>query len=135
MYLLDTNVVSELRRTRPHGGALAWLTSLREGEAHICAVTAGEIQAGIQRTRKRDPAKAAHIENWLGEVERAYEFLPVDAAAFREWARLMHGKSDDLIEDAMIAAVALTRGLVVATRNVKDFAVFGVKVVDPFAPR
>lgn len=133
MYLLDTNVVSELRRSRPHGAVVAWFNGLRDGEAYICAVTIGEIQAGIEKTRRRDPDKAAEIETWLDKIERTYEVLPIDAPAFRAWAKLMHGRSDDHIEDAMIAAVAMTRRLIVATRNVRDFEGFGVKVVDPFA--
>ena len=63
-----------------------------------------------------------------------YVILPHDAAAFRKWGQLMRGKSPTLAMDAMIASVALTKGLIVATRNVRDFAGFGVKVVDPFAP-
>ena len=133
MYLLDTNVVSELRRPKPHGGVVAWLSGLRDVDVHICAVTIGEIQAGVEKTRARDPVKAAEIEGWLDQIERAYDVLPLDARAFRTWARLMHRKSDDCMEDAMIAAVALTHGLTVATRNVRDFAGLGVTVIDPFA--
>lgn len=134
-YLLDTNVVSELRRQRPHGGVLAWLESLDDAQLHLSAVTLGEIQAGVEMTREQDPDKAREIEAWLEQVAAAWNVLPMDAAAFRAWARLMHRKSDTLYEDAMIAATAKLHGLVVATRNVVDFEALGVAVFNPFLPR
>ncbi len=133
MYLLDTNVVSELRRPKPHGAVVEWLRGLDDKDVAICAVTIGEIQAGIEKTRKQDASRAHELEAWLAEIERSRAILPMDAAAFRTWGRLMHGQAPTLAIDAMIAAVALTHGLIVATRNVRDFARFGVKVVDPFA--
>ena len=132
MYLLDTNVVSELRRPRPHGAVVAWLEGIDEADLYISAVTIGEIQAGIEITRAQDAAKAAEIEAWLEQVIATGNVVAMDARAFRCWARLMHCRSDDLIEDAMIAATAIVDNLTVATRDVRDFKVFGVAVVDPF---
>lgn len=132
MYLLDTNVVSELRRPRPHGAVVAWLQSVDDASLFLSAVTVGEIQAGIERTREQDPAKAAEIEAWLERVASAWNVLAMDSAAFREWARLMHRQSDTLYEDAMIAASARTRGLTVVARNVADFRALGVDVINPF---
>jgi predicted nucleic acid-binding protein len=134
MYLLDTNVVSELRKPRPHGGVLAWLESLDDAQIFLSAVTLGEIQAGIELTREQDAAKANEIEAWLELVAGAYNLLPMDAASFRTWARMMHRKSDTLYEDAMIAATAKVHGLTVATRNVSDFHALGLEVFNPFAP-
>ena len=133
-YLLDTNVVSELRKPRPHGGVVAWLESVDDAQLYLSAVTLGEIQAGIELTREQDPEKAQAIEAWLELVAGAYNVLPMDAATFRAWARLMHRKSDTLYEDAMIAATAKVHGLTVATRNVSDFTALGAEVFNPFAP-
>lgn len=135
MFLLDTNVVSELRRPRPHGGVLAWFREIPDADLRLSAVTIGEIQAGIEITRERDPAKAAELEAWLNRVLDMYDALPVDAVAFREWARLMHGQSNTLLQDAMIGAVAIANRLTVATRNVRDFERLGVKTINPFEHR
>ena len=132
MYLLDTNIVSELRKPRPHGGVVAWLQSTEDVDLHLSAVTLGEIQAGIELTRDQDASKASEIETWLELVAQAYNVLPMDGATFRTWARLMHRRSDTLYEDAMIAATAAVHNLTVVTRNVTDFAKFDVRVLNPF---
>lgn len=132
MYLLDTNVISELRKRRPHGAVTAWLQSTADADLHLSAVTLGEIQAGIELTREQDAAKATDIEAWVDLVAASYNLLPMDGATFRIWARLMHRKSDILYEDAMIAATAIVHKLTVVTRNVKDFGDFGVNLLNPF---
>ena len=131
MYLLDTNVVSELRKPRPHGAVLTWLQARDDAELHLSAVTIGEIQAGIELTRQQDAAKAQEIEAWLEQVATTWNVLPMDAPAFRAWARLMHRRSDTVTEDAMIAATAQIHGLTVVTRNVADFKPFGVALLNP----
>lgn len=133
MYLLDTNVVSELRRVRPHGAVVAWLKSVSDEDLHVSAVTIGEVQAGVEIAREQDQDKAAEIEAWLDRVAETYNILSMDARTFRVWARLMYGKSNRLIEDAMIAATAAVHGLTIVTRNVRDFEAFGVGTFDPFA--
>jgi predicted nucleic acid-binding protein len=135
VYLLDTNVVSELRKTRPHGGVLAWLQSVGDRDLHISAVTLGEIQAGVEMTREQDTAKATQIEAWADAVAATWNVLPMDGAIFREWARIMHRSSQTPIEDAMIAATARVHGLQIITRNVRDFKEFGVRVLNPYGSR
>ena len=133
MYLLDTNVVSELRRPRPHGALLAWLETVQDHDLYVSAVTIGEIQSGVEITREQDEAKAAAIEAWLGEVAGTYNVLSMDARTFRVLARLMHHRTDDLIEDAMIAATAAVHHLTVVTRNFRDFERLGALTLNPFA--
>ena len=131
-YLLDTNVVSELRKPKPHGAVLAWLQGVDDLQLHLSAVTVGEIQAGIEITRSQDSIKAAELETWLERVTNAYNVIAMDGAAFRVWAQLMHRQSDTIIEDAMIAATAKVHGLTVVTRNTVDFKSFGVPLFNPF---
>lgn len=135
MYLLDTNVVSELRRVRPHGAVLAWLRGTNDADLHLSAMTIGELQAGVELTRAQDVAKATEIEAWVDQVAASYNVLPVDARIFRCCARLMHGRSDQLTRGAVIAATAIVHNLIVVTRNLRDFAPFGVRTLDPFIAR
>ena len=131
-FLLDTNVVSELRRPKPHGGVLAWLETINDADLHLASVTIGEIQAGIELTREQDAAKAGEIELWLDQVSDSFNILSMDGRAFRCWAQLMHCQSDTLYEDAMIAAIAKVHHLTVVTRNVSDFSLFEVPLLNPF---
>lgn len=132
MYLLDTNIISELRRPKPHGAVVAWLESVEDKDLFLSAVTLGEIQAGIELTREQDAAKAAQIEQWLNQVAQTFNVLPMNGAIFRAWAKLMHRTSDTLYEDAMIAATAQVHHLTVVTRNVADFRTFQVELLNPF---
>ena len=133
MYLLDTNVVSELRKPKPHQGVVEWIRRAPEESLFLSVVSIGEIQAGIEITREQDPQKADEIEAWLTDVAQTYNIVPADAPVFRRWAQLMHRRPDHHLEDALIAATALVRDLVVVTRNVSDFKPFGVRILDPFA--
>ena len=132
MFLLDTNVVSELRRARPHGAVLAWLEPIAQWDLFISAVTLGELQAGVEITRHQDAGRAAELDRWIDLVVETHAVLPMDGATFRLWARMLHGKPRELAQDAMIAATAVVHSLTVATRNVRDFAPFGVPTVNPF---
>lgn len=131
-YLLDTNVVAELRKPRPHGAVVAWLSDQEEEQLFLSAVTMGELQAGIERTKHQDPSKASEIERWVDQLAASYQILPMDTPCFREWGRIMDGKPDQLLEDAMIAATARVHRLIVATRNERDFRQLDVRILNPF---
>jgi predicted nucleic acid-binding protein len=111
--LLDTNMSASLRKPKPDGAMAA------------CA-------GGLNPRQIRLAAKAHEIEAWVDGLAGSFRILPMDGACFREWARLMHGKPDDLSADGMIAATARIHGLTVATRNTRDFSRLGVPVLDPF---
>jgi predicted nucleic acid-binding protein len=131
-YLLDTNVVSELRKRKPHGAVLGWLEEMGEDQVFLSAVTIGELQAGVELTRHHDSEKAAEIEYWIDQLVDSHQILPMDVPCFREWGRLMQGKPDHLLEDGMIAATARVHGLIVATRNENDFRKLDVRLLNPF---
>lgn len=132
MYLLDTNIVSELRKAKPHGAVVSWLAEINDRDLFLSAVTLGEIQRGVEITREQDKEKAAAIETWLNKVMHVYNILPLDGEIFLQHAKLMHKKSDVLYEDAMIAATALVHHLTVVTRNIRDFRIFQVDLLNPF---
>lgn len=133
MILLDTVVLSELRKSRPPPVVVDWLGSLREEELFLSVVSLGEIERGIELKRAHDPQFALVLADWLDVLQRSYidRILPVTPAVARCWgklsARLGNGGAD-----LLIAATALTHGLRVATRNVKHFEPAGVKVINPF---
>ena len=131
-YLLDTNVISELRKPKPHGAVLSWIQDMPDASLFVSAVTIGEIQAGIEITREQDAVKAAEIERWLDEVARTHNIIDVGAPIFRRWAQLMHRRAEHHLEDALIAATALMHDLTVVTRNTRDFKHFGVSLINPF---
>ncbi len=132
MYLLDTNIISELRKPKPHEGVLAWFKKISASSIFISAVTIGEIQAGIEITREQDSLKAIELENWLNQIIASNRVIPLDSECFKIWGKLMHRQSDTVSEDAMIAATAITFKLAVVTRNIKDFKRFKVKLINPF---
>ena len=132
MFLLDTNIVSELRKPKPHGGVVAWVSANDTTSLYLSAMTTAELQRGIEMTREQDAGKANEIETWLEQLMFTGQVLAMDAAVCREWARLMHRRSDTLVEDAFIAATARVHRLVVVTRNVRDFKTLGVETLNPF---
>jgi predicted nucleic acid-binding protein len=125
-------VLSELRKPRPHGAVLHWLSDVGDVDLHISEITLGEIQEGIEIARDQDAENAAKIEAWLELLTRSYNVIPTDSLAFRLWAKLMHKSSDALYEDAMLAATARVRRLTVVTKNVADFKSFGAEILEPF---
>ncbi len=132
MYLLDTEVVSELRRKKPHPGALAWLSDVAPDRLYLSAVTVGEIQTGVEIARAKDAPGAAELEAWLGKLMDTHRVLPMDSAVFQVWGRLLYRRWDVRMTDAMIAATAVVHRLTVVTPHPGDFDLLGVKTLNPF---
>jgi toxin FitB len=131
-FLLDTNVVSELRRARPNANVMQWFDRHRTSEAYVSALVIGEIRQGIERLRERDPSRAKLLDLWLDGLISLYDgrVLPVDAEVAQEWGRLSAQRRP--VVDSLMAATAKVHGLTLVTRNVSDVAGLGVPVVDPF---
>ena len=133
MYLLDTDVISELRRRRRNRNVVAWISNVSAADLFVSVVTIGEIELGIARQRVRNPSFAKDLADWLEVTLRAYEerILPLTVGIARRWGRLAAQLGNKQL-DLAIAATALEHGLTVVTRNVSDFEPTGVTVLDPF---
>jgi len=136
MYLLDTVVLSELRKRRRDQNVVSWIEATQPGDLYLSAITIAEIELGIGRQRRLNPAFATELSAWLDMTLRVYgdRVLPVTVGISRRWGRIA-GELGTKNLDLAIAATALEHGLVVATRNVSDFAPTGVAVLNPFEPR
>jgi len=133
-YLIDTNVISELRKGRRcDSNVSAWFASLADDEVYLSALTIGEIRRGTERIRRRDSKAAKRLDQWLGSIVEQYgeAILPVDRAVAERWGRLNVPDPLPLI-DGLLAATALEHDLTLATRNVKDVARSGSPCVNPF---
>jgi predicted nucleic acid-binding protein len=135
-YLLDTNVVSELRRNAPHANVLAWHQKHRGAVIFISVLVVGEIRQGIERARPRDARQAQALERWLEGLLSTYgdRVLPITVEIAEEWGRMNVPPSPPPIIDGLLAATARTHRLTLVTRNLSDFARTGVNVVNPFDP-
>jgi len=133
MYLLDTVVISELRKRKPAPAVVRWLSQRVESELFLSVLTIGEIQRGIAGKRQDDPVFAEALSAWLDALLRNYgdRILPVSSEVARLWGN-MSWRAKHEGADVLIAATALTRGLAVVTRNVRHFDSLGVKVINPF---
>jgi predicted nucleic acid-binding protein len=134
-YLLDTNVISELRKgERADEKVRAWFGGLAEEKIYLSVLTIGEIRRGIENVRRRDPDSAAVLDSWLARLREAHRdrILPVDQVIAEEWGR-MHVPNPLPVVDGLLAATAKVTGLTFATRNVADVEGAGVDLVDPFS--
>lgn len=132
-YLLDTNVVSELRRKAPDAKVLTWFRRTDPATLHIGVLTLGEIARGIESLARRDAAAARGLRKWLDGLREHYadRLVAVDAEIAEEWGRLSAARPLPVI-DGLLAATASARGMTLVTRNRRDFAGTGVAVVDPW---
>jgi toxin FitB len=134
-YLIDTNVVSELRKgERADPGVASWFAGLADEEVFLSVLTLGEVRRGIESIRRRDPKAAAALDSWLGRLSEAHgdRILRVDRSIAEEWGRM--NVPDPLpVVDGLLVATAQVNGLTLATRNTADIAGTGVDLVDPFA--
>lgn len=133
MYLLDTVVLSELRKRRRDPGVVGWITATAASDLFLSAVTVGEIELGIEKQRSADARFAEDLARWLEIMLSAYgdRVLPLDVNVARRWGRLAARIGNKGL-DLAIAATALEHGLTVVTRNVTDFAPTGAITLDPF---
>ena len=135
-YLLDTNIVSELRRPEPDARLLAWYDTVRPADLYLSVLTIGEIRRGVEQLRRRDPVRAARMEWWLTGLRTSYRtrILEVDATTAEEWGRI--NVPDPLpAVDGLLAASAIVRDWTLVTRNVSDVKRCGVRLLNPFEPR
>lgn len=133
-YLLDTNVISELRKgERAEPSVSNWFASLADREIHLSVLTIGEVRRGVESVRRRDPDSAAALDSWLSRLTEAHRnrILQVDRAIAEEWGRM--NVPDPLpVVDGLLAATARIAGLTLVTRNVADVEATGVELLDPF---
>jgi predicted nucleic acid-binding protein len=134
-YLLDTNVVSELRKGKHANVKVrAWFGAVDDAAVYLSVLVIGELRQGIEGIRRRDAATAAQLERWLGELvqRHAERVLPVDAAVADRWGRLNVPDPVPVV-DGMLAATALVHSLTLVSRNIRDVRRTGVRHLDPFA--
>lgn len=132
MFLIDTDVLSALRKRKRHPEIARWIERQRSADFYLSVVSVGEIERGIERQLRRDPEHAHELGAWLDSLQVLYgeRILAVDLAAARRWGRLSGLLGHDSA-DLLIAATALEHGLTVVTRNVRHFEPAGVPVLDP----
>jgi hypothetical protein len=135
MFLLDTVVLSELRKRQRDPRVVTWVQSVAPSDLFLSAITVGEIELGIEKEKSKNPAFADELAAWLELTLRAYgdRILPLDVGAARRWGRLAARLGNKGL-DLAIAATALEHGLTVATRNLSHFDPTGVATFDPFGP-
>ena len=133
-FLLDTNVLSEVRKKRPDPGVKHWFASVRPDELFLSVLVVGEIVQGVERLRRRDPAQAAAYERWLSDLRERFDdrIVSVDGPTADEWGKL--NVPDPMpVVDGLLAATAKVRGWTLVTRNARDVRRTGVALLDPFA--
>jgi predicted nucleic acid-binding protein len=133
-YLLDTNVISEIRKgARCNSKVAAWYDSIDDAEIYLSVLVLGEIRKGLERARLGNPAQVRALENWLAAIGTTFaeRILPIDQAIADEWGRMSAKRPVSTI-DALLAATAKVNDMTLVTRNTVDVADLGAKVLNPF---
>jgi hypothetical protein len=135
-YLLDTNVLSELRKPRPDANVQAWFGAVSGADLHLSVLVIGEIRQGVERLRRREPVRAEPYDAWLATLQREYadRVIPITSAIAEAWGRLNAGDPISVV-DGLMAATAVTHGLTFVTRNMADVAGRGVDCLNPWDDR
>lgn len=135
-YLLDTNVISETRKSRADSGVIAFLSAADAAGLFLSVLTLGELRKGVAAKHRTDPVAADRLGAWVDGIETTFadRALPVDAATARRWGELSAGRNLPVI-DTLIAATAISHGLTLVTRNTRDVESTGVALVDPWQRR
>lgn len=135
-YLIDTNIISEVRKgARCDRHVASWYASIDDSQIYLSVLVLGEIRGGIERIRANDPAQARALERWLGAVHESYaeRILPVDRTVADIWGRMSAVRPVSTV-DALLAATAIAHRMTLATHNVTDIAGLGAEVINPFEP-
>jgi toxin FitB len=135
-YLIDTNVISEIRKgDRCNAGVAAWYASIDDDDIYLSVLVLGEIRKGIERARRNDPARAHALESWLNTLKNSFaeQVLPIDHLVAEEWGRMSATRTLPSI-DALLAATAKVHRMTLVTRNISDLADLGAEVMNPFGP-
>ncbi|MGW6200158.1 PIN domain-containing protein [Kribbella sp. NPDC055110] len=132
-FLLDTNVVSELRKKSPDSGVVDWLKSVKSAQLYLSVLVVGEIKQGVERLATRDPERAAAIDDWLQRLVRGYSdrIVPVSLEVAEAWGRL-NATGPLPLADGLMAATALVHDWTFVTRNTADVERTGVRLLNPF---
>ena len=132
-YLLDTNVISETRKSRPDAGVIAFLSAAVGEGLFLSVLTLGELRKGVALKRRVDPEAATELAIWVEGIANNFadRILPIDSATALRWGELSAGRSLPVI-DMLIAATALSRDLTLVTRNTRDFESSGALLLDPW---
>ena len=133
-YLLDTNVVSEIGKSRPEPGVRSWFADVSDDSLHLSVLVLGEMRHGVERLRPRDPAQASALDRWLTTVEDQFaeRTFDVDAPIAHAWGRI-NATGLVPVVDGLLAATALVHGLVVVTRDTDPFDRVGVPYLNPWS--
>lgn len=133
-FLLDTNIISEVRKKEPHPGVSRWFSSVPENELFVSVLVIGEIRQGVDRLARRDPLQAEMLERWLAGLVAGYEdrIVAITTDVAEAWGRLNVPDPVPVV-DGLLAATALVRGWTLVTRNGRDVASTGVDLLNPFA--